>query len=161
MAKNKADTVGIATQEPGSAQGVQVQGTNDTGDVLTLQHVRQMSDEEFQDLMNRAQGHSKDFQECFHANFSYTSLCAEARKRGFKNGWYREADVKSEARIYRLRPSGEETRRQSFSISDSVYQRWVSFSEGFPYKSVLIDTALTRLMDDVECGRIDFRMWPK
>lgn len=161
MARNKADTVGAATQEQGSALGAQMQGTNDTEDVLTLQQVRQMSDEEFRELLDRTQGHSKDFQKYFNANFSYSSLNTEAKRRGFKNGWYRERNVESATEFYALRPSGEETKRQAFSISESVHTRWAAFSEGFPYKSVLIDTALTRLMDDVENDRVGFKAWMK
>jgi hypothetical protein len=57
-----------------------------------------------------------------------------------------------------MRKSADDICRQSYMISKTVADAWREFNKHVPYKTVTIDNALLRFMDDVKSGKIKFEL---
>lgn len=119
---------------------------------MTLDELKNMSNQELADFANRITN-TRDFQQTTGAEFSYNTLMSEIRRRGgVKTYVFPESE---QADIITLIKT-DETYRQQFKMSKKVSDRWKKFASDKPNRSVLLDAALTRFMDDFKRGKIKF-----
>ena len=119
---------------------------------MTLDELKNMSNQELADFANGITN-TRDFQQTTGAEFSYNTLMSEIRRRdGVKTYVFPESE---QADIITLVKT-DETYRQQFKISKKVADRWKKFAADKPNRSVLLDYALIRFMDDFKNGKIKF-----
>lgn len=119
---------------------------------MTLDELKNMSNQELADFANKITN-TRDFQKQTGAEFSYNTLMAEIKRRGgVKTYVFPESE---QADIITLVKT-DETYRQQFKISKKVADRWKKFAADKPNRSVLLDHALTRFIDDFKRGKIKF-----
>lgn len=119
---------------------------------MTLDELKNMSNQELADFANKITN-TRDFQKQTGAEFSYNTLMAEIKRRGgVKTYVFPESE---QADIITLVKT-DETYRQQFKISKKVADRWKKFAADKPNRSVLLDHALIRFMDDFKNGKIKF-----
>ena len=119
---------------------------------MTLDELKNMSNQELADFANKITN-TRDFQKQTGAEFSYNTLMAEIKRRGgVKTYVFPESE---QADIITLVKT-DETYRQQFKISKKVADRWKKFAADKPNRSVLLDHALIRFMDDFKNGKIRF-----
>ena len=94
------------------------------------------------------------------------------KERGFEKRWvkqdeyidvsnlkeHKNENIVDEAEIIVLKKTDDIMCRQSYVLSQSVAERWKAFNEGMPFKSLTIDSALIRFMEDVRSGRVVFKL---
>lgn len=124
--------------------------------MITKEELKNKDDEFLLELVNSAAGQTADFQKNFDADFSYSYLLDELKKRGAQNGWYfPNGTVKTDTiPLY----ASKESIRKSFTLSPSVAKRWKSAMEHIPFPSLALDAALNRFVDDIEAGRVQFEL---
>ena len=119
---------------------------------MTLDELKNMSNQELADFANGITN-TKDFQQNTGAEFSYNTLMSEIRRRGGVKTYVfpdeQQADIITLVKT-------DETYRQQFKISKKVADKWKKFASDKPNRSVLLDPALTRFMDDFKRGKIKF-----
>lgn len=119
---------------------------------MTLDELKNMSNQELADFANKITN-TRDFQKQTGAEFSYNTLMAEIKRRGgVKTYVFPESE---QADIITLVKT-DETYRQQFKISKKVADKWKKFAADKPNRSVLLDHALIRFMDDFKKGKIKF-----
>lgn len=119
---------------------------------MTLDELKNMSNQELANFANKITN-TRDFQKQTGAEFSYNTLMAEIKRRGgVKTYVFPESE---QADIITLVKT-DETYRQQFKISKKVADRWKKFAADKPNRSVLLDHALIRFMDDYKKGKIKF-----
>lgn len=119
---------------------------------MTLDELKNMSNQELADFANKITN-TRDFQKQTGAEFSYNTLMAEIKRRGgVKTYVFPESE---QADIITLVKT-DETYRQQFKISKKVADKWKKFAADKPNRSVLLDHALIRFMDDFKKGNIKF-----
>lgn len=120
---------------------------------MTLEQLKNMSNQELADFANKITN-TKDFQKQTGAEFSYNTLMAEIKRRGgIKTYVFPEESEQPD--IITLTKT-DETYRQQFKMSKKVSDKWKKFASDKPNRSVLLDAALTRFMDDYKKGKIKF-----
>lgn len=135
---------------------------NKGSELMIKAEMQSKTDVALLEMVEQAKGHTKDFQEYFHCDFSYTFLTDELKRRGYDNGWHKlktddEPSIETRKNIiYMTRPTGKQ-KRQAVSLDDKTAEAWSAFIADFPYKSVVTAAALNRFMDDFNNGLIDFR----
>ena len=122
---------------------------------ITAADCQRMSDYELLQLVLKASGHTKDFQDYTGCDFSHSYLVEVLKNRGFKQGWHMP-DKDTETII--VKRSSEKCIRQAFSIERSVADEWKKFSSSIPHKNVILQAALERFMADYRSGRIRFEL---
>ena len=122
---------------------------------ITAADCQRMSDYELLQLVLKASGHTKDFQDYTGCDFSHSYLVEILKNRGFKQGWHMP-DKDTETII--VKKSAEKCVRQAFSIERSVADEWKKFSSSIPHKNVILQAALERFMSDYRSGRIRFEL---
>lgn len=120
---------------------------------MTLDELKNMSNQELADFANGITN-TKDFQQNTGAEFSYNTLMSEIRHRGGVKT-YVFPEESEQADIITLIKT-DETYRQQFKMSKKVSDKWKKFASDKPNRSVLLDAALTRFMDDFKNGKIKF-----
>lgn len=120
---------------------------------MTLDELKNMSNQELADFANQITN-TRDFQQTTGAEFSYNTLMAEIKRRGGVKT-YVFPEESEQADIITLIKT-DETYRQQFKMSKKVSDRWKKFASDKPNRSVLLDAALTRFMDDFKNGKIKF-----
>lgn len=120
---------------------------------MTLDELKNMSNQELADFANKITN-TRDFQKQTGAEFSYNTLMAEIKRRGGVKT-YVFPEESEQADIITLIKT-DETYRQQFKMSKKVSDRWKKFASDKPNRSVLLDAALTRFMDDFKNGKIKF-----
>ena len=119
---------------------------------MTLDELKSMNNKELAEFANKITN-TRDFQKQTGAEFSYNTLMAEIKRRGgVKTYVFPESE---QADIITLTKT-DETYRQQFKMSKKVSDRWKKFASDKPNRSVLLDAALTRFMDDFKNGKIKF-----
>ena len=119
---------------------------------MTLDELKNMGNQELADFANKITN-TRDFQKQTGAEFSYNTLMAEIKRRGgVKTYVFPESE---QADIITLVKT-DETYRQQFKISKKVADKWKKFAADKPNRSVLLDHALIRFMDDFKKGKIKF-----
>lgn len=117
---------------------------------MTLDELKSMNNKELAEFANKITN-TKDFQQNTGAEFSYNTLMAEIKRRGgVKTYVFPESE---QADIITLTKT-DETYRQQFKMSKKVSDKWKKFASDKPNRSVLLDAALTRFMDDYKKGKI-------
>ena len=112
---------------------------------MTLEQLKNMSNQELADFANKITN-TKDFQKQTGAEFSYNTLMAEIKRRGgIKTYVFPEESEQPD--IITLTKT-DETYRQQFKMSKKVSDKWKKFASDKPNRSVLLDAAITRFMDD-------------
>lgn len=119
---------------------------------MTLEQLKNMSNQELADFANQITN-TRDFQQTTGAEFSYNTLMSEIRRRGGVKTYVFPDD--QQADVITLVKT-DETYRQQFKISKKVADKWKKFASDKPNRSVLLDHALTRFMDDFKRGKIKF-----
>lgn len=119
---------------------------------MTLDELKNMSNQELADFANKITN-TRDFQKQTGAEFSYNTLMSEIRRRGGVKTYVFPDD--QQADIITLTKT-DETYRQQFKMSKKVSDKWKKFASDKPNRSVLLDAALTRFMDDYKKGKIKF-----
>ena len=122
---------------------------------ITAADCQRMSDHELLQLILKASGHTKDFQDYTGCDFSHSYLVEVLKNRGFKQGWHMP-DKDTETII--VKKSAEKCVRQAFSIERSIADEWKKFSSSIPHKNVILQAALERFMADYRSGRIRFEL---
>ena len=117
---------------------------------MTLDELKNMSNQELADFANGITN-TKDFQQNTGAEFSYNTLMSEIRRRGGVKTYVFPDE--QQADIITLTKT-DETYRQQFKMSKRVSDQWKKFASDKPNRSVLLDAALTRFMDDFKRGKI-------
>ena len=120
---------------------------------MTLDELKSMNNKELAEFANKITN-TKDFQQNTGAEFSYNTLMAEIKRRGGVKT-YVFPEESEQADIITLVKT-DETYRQQFKISKKVADRWKKFAADKPNRSVLLDYALIRFMDDFRRGKIKF-----
>ena len=130
--------------------------------LITKDECRNMSDAELLHMVNNATGHTgKDFADYMNCDFSYSFLTSELQKRGYINDWHKVTndDCNNKDITYiNMQKSKAETVRQAFLIDKEINDKWKQFNKKIPYKTVTINHALSRFMDDYNNGLIKFTM---
>lgn len=128
--------------------------------LITKDECRNMSDSELLHMVNNATGHTgKDFAEYMNCDFSYSFLTSELQKRGYINDWHKvtnEDNNNKDITYINMKKSKNEAVRQAFLIDKDVNDKWKQFNKNIPYKTVTINNALSRFMDDYKKGLIKF-----
>ena len=119
---------------------------------MTLDELKSMNNKELAEFANKITN-TKDFQQNTGAEFSYNTLMAEIKRRGGVKTYVFPDD--QQADVITLVKT-DETYRQQFKISKKVADKWKKFASDKPNRSVLLDHALTRFMDDFKRGKIKF-----
>lgn len=119
---------------------------------MTLDELKNMSNQELADFANKITN-TRDFQKQTGAEFSYNTLMSEIRRRGGVKTYVFPDD--QQADIITLTKT-DETYRQQFKMSKKISDKWKKFASDKPNRSVLLDAALTRFMDDYKKGKIKF-----
>ena len=123
---------------------------------------QQLSDCELLALIDKSTGHTgTDFSNYLNCDFSYTYLTGLIKSRGYENGWHKTDGVSSSSQKpvhIQMKKTEEEVCRQSYMISKSVASEWKTFNQHVPYKTVTLDWALRRFIDDYKSGLIDFQL---
>lgn len=120
---------------------------------MTLDELKSMSNKELAEFANQITN-TRDFQQTTGAEFSYNTLMSEIRRRGGVKT-YVFPEESEQADIITLIKT-DETYRQQFKMSKKVSDRWKKFASDKPNRSVLLDAALTRFMNDFKNGKIKF-----
>ena len=127
---------------------------------MTKEEAKQKTDAELLQMVKDAKGHttsdSSDYMKC---DFSYSYLTSLLSDRGYENGWHKVSDAKAtfqEPVIIQMKKSDDEMVRQSYMMGKKTAEKWKEFNKDIPYKTVTIDAALLRFMDDVYSGRVKF-----
>lgn len=120
---------------------------------MTLQDLRNMSNDELIQLANRVDNQTKAFKTITDAEFSYSTFINELKRRSLKRVY-----MTSEKSVIDISKKTNKSYRQQFTVSDEVATRWKAFTAevNAPYPSVLLDAALTRFMDQYYNDEIDF-----
>ncbi len=129
--------------------------------MMTKEDIQLKNDEELLEIAQRAKGHTKDFSEYMHCDFSYTYLTDLLKQRGYENGWYKVSDVPSFTKcpsIIVLRNPQKELTRRSYTVDMEVADKWKEFNRNIPYNSITLTYALERFMNDYHCGHIEFKL---
>lgn len=127
---------------------------------MTKDEAQGLSDSELLQMIQKAQGHTNDFQNYMNCDFSYTYLTGLIRDRGYENGWHKTSEGSSPMKpnVIRMKKSDEDTTRKSFIIETGIAEEWKSFNKNVPFPSVTLGSALRRFMDDYNSGRIKFEL---
>ena len=120
---------------------------------MTLDELKSMNNKELAEFANKITN-TKDFQQSTGAEFSYNTLMAEIKRRGGVKT-YVFPEESEQPDIITLTKT-DETYRQQFKMSKKVSDKWKKFASDKPNRSVLLDAALTRFMDDFKRGKIKF-----
>lgn len=119
---------------------------------MTLEQLKNMSNQELADFANKITN-TRDFQKQTNAEFSYNTFMAEIKRRGgVKTYVFPESEQVDIITLVKT----DETYRQQFKISKKVADKWKKFAADKPNRSVLLDHALIRFMDDYKKGKIKF-----
>lgn len=125
--------------------------------MMTQEELKTVSDDVLLAMVAKAKGHTgNEFKSYMDTNFSYTTLTSELQRRGYSCGWHKVSDnldKKHNIEVVDLRKT-EETIRTSFLIGKNTAARWKSFCEPIQCKTVLLNEALKRFIDDVEVGKV-------
>ena len=128
--------------------------------LITKDECRNMSDSDLLHMVNNATGHTgKDFGEYMNCDFSYSFLTGELQKRGYINDWHKVTNDDNDNKditYINMQKSKNETVRQAFLIDKEINDKWKQFNQNIPYKTVTINNALSRFMDDYKKGLIIF-----
>lgn len=119
---------------------------------MTLDELKSMNNKELAEFANKITN-TRDFQKQTGAEFSYNTLMAEIKRRGGVKTYVFPEE--SEVDIITLTKT-DETYRQQFKMSKKVSDKWKKFASDKPNRSVLLDAALTRFMNDYKKGKIKF-----
>ena len=130
--------------------------------LITKEQCHHMDDAALLELVQHAQGHTKDFQTFMNCDFSYTYLTSLLKERGYENGWYHSTNATTppspEKTTIPMKKSDSPTVRQSYLIDETTADEWRQFNKNVPFKTVTLGWALRRFMDDVRAGRIVFEL---
>lgn len=128
--------------------------------VKTLDELRKATSDELYTYYTEAQGNTKDFQNAFGTDYSYSTLIAEMKARGYVNGMYIPADKKdAEKDVYKI------TIRQqngngcmNLTMTNECKEKYKAFvaENGNAYAHTT--AALTLYMELFKAGRLDVSM---
>ena len=119
---------------------------------MTLQDLRNMSNDELIQLANRVDNQTKAFKAIVDAEFSYSTFINELKRRNIKRTYI------APNKIIDISRKTNKSYRQQFTVSDAVAVRWKAFiaEVNGAYPSLLLDAALTRFMDQYYNDEIEF-----
>lgn len=122
---------------------------------ITTANCQRMSDQELLQMLQKATGHTKEFQDYMGCDFPHSFLIETLKSRGFEQGWHKP-DQRTATII--LKKSTDKCVRQTFSIDKSVADEWKQFNANIPNKNVILQAALERFMADYRSGKIRFEL---
>jgi len=122
---------------------------------ITTANCQRMSDQELLQMLQKATGHTKEFQDYMGCDFPHSYLVETLKSRGFEQGWHKPDQGIT---TIVLKKSTEKCVRQTFSIDKSVADEWKLFNANIPNKNVILQAALERFMADYRSGKIKFEL---
>jgi hypothetical protein len=134
-----------------------------------MKNIKDMSDAEILDIVNDATSRHITEAAKFKANhpdfdFTYPQFRNELIDRGYVQEWHKPntevaENLKVTPDVVNLvkDPTSEKVRK-TFSLSKETAQAWDEFIKNKPMNSILVDTALKRLIADYNLGKIEFRL---
>lgn len=128
---------------------------------MAKEQCQQLTDAELLKMVQKAEGHTKDFSQYMLCDFSYSFLTNVLRSRGYEHGWYKTSETQTASvkpNIVLIKRPVNTTIRQSFIIDAQVAEDWKEFNNRFPYGSVTTSLALRFFMANVKAGRIKFEL---
>lgn len=116
-----------------------------------------VSDEQLLQYFDNAQGHTKEFQQFFDVDYSYTMLRTVLEERGFVDGWHRPVDKqKEEKEVFQItiqRQGGNGS--LNLTMTNDCKERYKQFTDENGDAFVHTTAALMLYMDLCESGRLE------
>lgn len=148
---------------------------------MTQEELRNVPDDQLDKMLEASAGHTNRDLFCkkVKALFSYSFLTGERKRRDaadekqqleIENKSLQEQIRNLQAKfqesqrpeqpviISMARSADRKTKRQTMTLSEDIANRWKVFCGQFPDKSLPLDVALTRLMQDAYNGKVLFQM---
>ena len=129
--------------------------------MISKEDVEKYTNEQLSKWFNETKGHTNDFSEYFHCDFSYTYFTNLLKKRGLKHSWRNvnnEVSQTDTPDIITLNKSEYSTIRKSYTVSSSTADEWRNFCKNVPNPSILLSAAMERFMADYRAGKIKFEI---
>lgn len=128
--------------------------------VKTIEELRNLeivSDEQLLEYFNSAQGHTREFQQFFDVNYSYTMLRTVLEERGFVDGWHRPVDKqKEEKEVFQITIQRQKNNSSmNLTMTNDCKERYKQFTDENGDAFVHTTAALTLYMDLCESGRLE------
>lgn len=124
--------------------------------VKTIEQLRKASNDELKAYYEEAQGDTKNFQKVFETEYTYSTLTAEMKARGFVSGMYIPSDkTEVEKEVFEI-----EIQRQggngsmNLTMTNECKERYKEFVGKYGDAFVHTSAALMLYMDLFEAGRL-------
>ena len=159
MSRTSTDT--NCTVDAAQTPVTDVTTVNTNAPKMSLEETRTLSDAELLEMAQKAQGHSNDFSEHMHCNFSHSSFSNLLQERGYKKDWHKVSEGVTpvlKPDVIKLKKTDSVTTRKSYIVPNDVAAKWKQFNKDIPCPSVTLAAAMERFMADYRAGKIKFEI---